>query len=110
LVAWWPLDETSGTTANDIAGVPNNGAHVNGPTPTPGKVAGALCFDGVDDFVLVPDHPDLNVGTGNFTLDAWVLTTAAQGVVVLLDKRTGSGFATTAQGYSLFLYNGRLGF
>jgi hypothetical protein len=106
LVAWWPFDETSGTTANDIAGFPNSGAHVNGPTPTPGKVAGALCFDGVDDYVRVPDHPELNVGTGDFTLDAWVLTTAAQGVVVLVDKRSGP----TPLGYVLFLVNGRLGF
>jgi len=110
LVAWWPLDEMSGTAAQDIAGVPNNGVHFNGPTPTLGKVAAALRFDGVDDYVRVPDHPELNVGTGSFTLDAWVRTTASSGVVVLVDKRTGTGFATTAQGYSLFLGNGRLGF
>jgi len=64
MTAWWPLDETSGTTANDLAGVPNNGTHVNGPTPVPGMVAGALRFDGVDDHVRVPDHAELNVGTG----------------------------------------------
>ena len=106
MTAWWPLDETSGTTAKDLAGVPNNGTHVNGPTPTPGKVAGALRFDGVDDHVRVPDHAELNVGTGNFTLDAWVRTTASSGVVVLVDKRSGP----TPLGYSLFLANGRLGF
>ncbi|MCS6806449.1 MAG: LamG domain-containing protein [Blastocatellia bacterium] len=105
MTAWWPLDETSGTTANDLALVANNGTHVNGPTPTPGIVAGALRFDGVNDHVRVPDHPELNVGTGNFTLDAWVRTTASQGVVVLVDKRSGP----TPLGYSLFLSNGRLG-
>ncbi|MDW8241506.1 MAG: LamG-like jellyroll fold domain-containing protein, partial [Acidobacteriota bacterium] len=63
MTAWWPLDETSGTTANDLALVANNGTHVNGPTPTPGIVAGALRFDGVNDHVRVPDHPELNVGT-----------------------------------------------
>jgi hypothetical protein len=102
MTAWWPLDEASGTTANDIAGVPNNGTHVNGPTPTPGKVAGALRFDGVDDHVRVPDHPELNVGTGSFTLDAWVRTNwkgPTQGnVVVIVDKRGPAG-------YSLYLYN-----
>ncbi|MCS7158328.1 MAG: LamG domain-containing protein, partial [Blastocatellia bacterium] len=106
MTAWWPLDETSGTTANDLAGVNNSGTHVNGPTPTPGIVAGALRFDGVNDHVRVPDHAELDVGTGNFTLDAWVRTTAAQGVVVLVDKRSG----LTPLGYSLFLSNGRLGF
>jgi hypothetical protein len=106
MTAWWPLDETSGTTANDLAGVPNNGTHVNGPTPTPGMVGGALRFDGVNDQVRAADHAELDVGTGNFTLDAWVRTQASSGVVVLVDKRSGP----TPLGYSLFLANGRLGF
>jgi uncharacterized repeat protein (TIGR01451 family) len=106
MAAWWPLDETSGTTAADIAGFPNNGTHVNGPTPTPGMVGGALRFDGVNDQVRAADHAELDVGTGNFTLDAWVRTQASSGVVVLVDKRSGP----TPLGYSLFLANGRLGF
>src|SRR5439155_11311165 len=35
LVSWWPLDETSGTTANDIRGS-NNGT-LNGTTAVEGK-------------------------------------------------------------------------
>jgi hypothetical protein len=105
MVAWWPLDETSGTTAADIAGSPNNGTHMNGPTPVSGKVAGALHFNGVNAHVRVPDHAELNVGTGNFTLDAWVRTSSS-GLIVLVDKRSGPA----PQGYSLYLYNGRLGF
>ncbi|MFA3783401.1 LamG-like jellyroll fold domain-containing protein [Melioribacteraceae bacterium 4301-Me] len=105
LVAWWPLDETSGTTANDLAGFNNQGTHVNGPIPTPGKVAGALHFDGIDDYVIVPNHSELNVGTTDFTIDTWVRTTDSLGVVLLLDKRSGP----TPLGYSLFLSNGRLG-
>jgi hypothetical protein len=69
-------------------------------------VGGALHFDGVDDHVRVSDHAELDVGTGNFTLDAWVRTQASSGVVVLVDKRSGP----TPLGYSLFLANGRLGF
>ncbi|WP_376789530.1 LamG-like jellyroll fold domain-containing protein [Thermoflexus sp.] len=99
LVAWWPLDETSGPTAHDIAGVPNDGTWMNGPTPVPGVVAGALRFDGKDDFVRVPDHPELNVGSGSFTIDAWVRTEwQGAGVVVLQDKRDQNA------GYHLHLY------
>jgi uncharacterized repeat protein (TIGR01451 family) len=102
MTAWWPLDETSGTTANDLAGFNNTGTHVNGPMPTPGKVAGALCFDGVNDYVRVPNHPELNVGTGSFTLDVWVRTNwkgpTPGNVVVIVDKRGPAG-------YSLYLYN-----
>ena len=107
MAAWWPLDEISGTTAFDIAGVPTNGTHVNGPTPTPGMVAGALRFDGINDYVQVADHPSLNFGTGNLSIDAWIKTDASGGVRILVDKRVE---AATVQGYSLFLSNGLLSF
>jgi hypothetical protein len=107
MAAWWPLDETSGTTAFDIAGVPTNGTHVNGPAPGPGMVAGALNFDGVNDYVQVADHPSLNFGQGNLSIDAWIRTSAASGVQILLDKRVEGA---TVQGYSFFLGNGTLGF
>ncbi|MBE2233124.1 MAG: LamG domain-containing protein, partial [Anaerolinea sp.] len=107
MAAWWPLDETSGGIAADIAGFPTNGVHVNGPMPGPGMVAGALNFDGVNDYVQVADHPSLNFGTGNLSIDAWIKTSAASGVQLLVDKRVEGA---TVQGYSLFLGNGTLGF
>lgn len=72
LVAWWPLDETGGTTAHDIVGG-HHGTHVNGPTPTTGKVASALAFDGVDDYVDVADDPAFYFHSGALTVDAWIL-------------------------------------
>ncbi len=74
LVSWWPLDETSGTTAADIIGT-DPGTHVNGPTPAVGKVAGALSFDGTNDFVQIPDSPSFNFT--DWTVDAWIQTTGA---------------------------------
>jgi hypothetical protein len=53
LVGWWPLDETSATTATDIMSG-NDGTYVGDPTPVTGKVAGALSFDGIDDEIFVP--------------------------------------------------------
>ena len=35
----------------------------------------ALDFDGVDDFVTVPHNAALNIGVGDFTLEAWVNST-----------------------------------
>ena len=72
LVSWWPLDETSGTTAADIVDA-NPGMHFNGPTPVAGKVAGALSFDGVDDFVTVANEANFDFDrTDAFTVEFWV--------------------------------------
>jgi uncharacterized repeat protein (TIGR01451 family)/fimbrial isopeptide formation D2 family protein len=106
MTAWWPFDEAAGPTAADIAGaVNNNGTHQQGPTPAPGKVAGSLCFDGVNDRVEVPDEAELDVDAGDFTIDTWVRTTSTSGVITLVDKRD---FAPFARGYTFFLVNGQL--
>jgi uncharacterized repeat protein (TIGR01451 family)/fimbrial isopeptide formation D2 family protein len=110
MTAWWSFDEPGGPVAHDRAGlVANEGAWTpaGGPRPGPGRVDGALCFDGVSAHVEVPDNLELQLGAGDFTIDTWVRTTLVSGVVTLLDKRqTTSG---DPHGYSLFLFNGRLG-
>ncbi len=106
LVAWWPLDETAGTVSGDLVAA-NDGFFVGSPQPVPGAVAGALSFDGASDYVQVPDSAVLNVGTGDFTLDAWVLPAQIQGVRSIVDKRSFAGALVT--GYELFLYGGALG-
>ena len=74
LVAWWPLDETGGTTTADIFNG-NPGTLVNGPVYTTGKVANALSFDGVDGFVEGADSDNLK--QSNLTLDLWVKPTTS---------------------------------
>ena len=122
LVDWWTFDETSGAVANDIRGAVNNsGTYGTGsavPVPTPGVVKGALSFDG-GDFVEVgaPTDSEINF-TGScttlpplaesFTIDLWLKSTASSGVVTVLDKRAVVN--NLAVGYSLFLFNGRVGF
>ena len=44
MVAWWPLDETIGSTSHDIAGYPNDGTWMYNPTPGAGKVAFTFSF------------------------------------------------------------------
>jgi uncharacterized repeat protein (TIGR01451 family) len=108
MTAWWPFDEPSGTTANDLAGVPNNGTLVNGPTHIAGMVGGALRFDGVNDHVTVADHAELNFGTGDLSIDAWIRTTGTTDILPIVDKRATVG--NLPRGYTLFLFNGRLAF
>ncbi len=66
LVNWWPGD---GNT-NDIQGS-NHGALQNGATFASGKVGQALSFDGVDDYVEMPENGSLDLN-GDFTLESWV--------------------------------------
>ena len=47
IIAWWLMDETSGTIVEDIVGQ-NTGTHVNAPVHAEGIVGNALRFDGND--------------------------------------------------------------
>jgi len=69
LVGWWKFDEGSGMDANDSAGN-NHGTLVNGPIWTTGRTGGALQFDGVDDYVEVPNSNSLQL-TNAITVAAW---------------------------------------
>jgi hypothetical protein len=68
----------SGTTAVDSSGNGNTGNLLNTPTwTTDGRFGKAINFDGVDDFVSVPDHTTLDL-TQSFTLSAWLNPSIAQ--------------------------------
>ena len=55
----------------------NNGTLQGGATFAPGQVGQAFSFDGVDDFVLVPDSSSLDLST-QFTLAAWINPSSLQ--------------------------------
>jgi hypothetical protein len=61
LEAYWRLDDGFGDMAIDDTGNGNTGTLFGNPTWTTGQQAGALTFDGVDDYV--------NVGTSAFNLN-----------------------------------------
>ena len=109
MVAWWPLDETSGTNANDIIN-DNDGTHQNGPASVSGMVGGALSFDGANDYVKVPDNDVLDFGANqDFSIDAWILSKKTNGIQTIVDKRYEDGKKNT-KGYTFFLNNGKLSF
>ena len=70
MLSWWPFDEETGTTAHDIAGS-YDGTVNGGATWSAGKVAGALSFDGADDYVFVSNTLNIDGGP-QATYDAWV--------------------------------------
>jgi N-acetylneuraminic acid mutarotase len=71
ILAHWALDETEGIVAQDSIGL-NNGTLHGEPVwqPTGGKFAGALEFDGIDDYVNTPFV--FNPGKGSFSVFAWI--------------------------------------
>ncbi len=71
LRAHWPLDEAQGVIAyNNVADC--DGTLMGGPVwqPDGGVVAGALRFDGIDDYVST--GPVLNPADGKFSVLAWI--------------------------------------
>ena len=103
MVAWWPLDEGTGTV-HDIAGT-DHGNRVGSPTFVAGKVMGALRFPTSSDFVEAPDKPALHFGTGNFSVDAWVnLDATAAGTRTIVDKMPP--IVLPGGGFRLFISEG----
>ena len=57
LVAWWKLDDGSGTTAMDSSGNGNDGTVEGGAQWVAGQLGGALQFNGSDADVRAPYIP-----------------------------------------------------
>jgi hypothetical protein len=68
----WLFDEDGADMEEDISGNENIGAVKGKPKWTEGKFGNALDCDGVDDYVDCGDKDSLDVGTGNFSIVAWI--------------------------------------
>ncbi len=81
LKAWYSLDEQTGATqVNNIAGynnwgIPRPGGSVgplNGPALVTGEVPPGALYFYTGHYVEVPPQSELDFGTGDFSIDAWV--------------------------------------
>ncbi|TKJ37726.1 MAG: hypothetical protein CEE38_06540 [Planctomycetes bacterium B3_Pla] len=70
LVAYWRLDEGSGTTAYDSSGNGNDGTSNGDPQWVVGYFGGALEFDGSDDWLDCGNDPSLDLTT--WTIMFWL--------------------------------------
>lgn len=112
MVMWLPFDETNGSISANLASPADYGTQVNNPKPLIGSyVDNSLQFYGTN-YVVVPNYPGIAIGTGDFTIDAWVETeTNTVATNVIVDKRAiqASYPYTTTSGYSfLFSQSGGL--
>jgi hypothetical protein len=94
-IGWWKLDEGSGTIAKDSSNSGNDGALNGDPVWVAGKIAGALEFDGGDDFVSIPDRPNITFSSSdNYTLATWVYVPEIPGGwsgIVTKGRQSGGG-------------------
>ena len=90
LVAYWKLDEAGGDVVyNSISD--NHGILGDNPTwqPDSGQVAGALEFDGIDDYVETDFV--LNPTDGTFSVFAWIKGGASEQVIISQADGIGTG-------------------
>ncbi|MHC4572163.1 MAG: LamG-like jellyroll fold domain-containing protein, partial [Planctomycetota bacterium] len=74
LVAHWKMnDNATNTTVVDSSGKGNDGTATRNTSElsTVGKIDGALTFNGIDDFVNIPDDPSLDMTT-KLTVALWM--------------------------------------
>jgi len=72
LVGWWRLDESEGRIAADSSGRSHHGSLIGNPQWQPGRIGGALAFDGQDDYALIKDMRDFNNITKEITVACWI--------------------------------------
>ena len=101
LVAYYMMDEGSGTALLDASGTGNNGTIFNGPLWVPGMKGLAIDFNGNKQYATVPTAASLNI-TSAITLSAWFLceTTAVARQEIISKDVQG-----TTDGYELYLSN-----
>ena len=65
--------------AQDVKGkvvTPLNGAALSSAVGTPFGAGSAMYFDGTNDYATTPAHADFALGSGDFTIEAWVYIAA----------------------------------
>ena len=89
-VGAWGFDEASGPSVVDASGRGNNGTIAGATRTTSGRFGSALTFDGVNDWVTVPDSASLDL-SNRATLEAWVNPSALGSAwrTVLLKEQPG---------------------
>lgn len=68
----WVFEDPGADVLKDISGNGNDCTIKGKPKWTDSKFGKAIDFDGSDDLVECPDNDTLDVGTGNFTIAAWI--------------------------------------
>ena len=104
VVAYWPLDESSGTNAGDFSGNNHNATLNNGVLINqPGIYETAYSFDGVDDYIYVLNSDSINTRT---TTDrSYSLNFYANNII---DRQVIWEEGAQVNGLNIYIFNGSL--
>lgn len=61
-----------------------------GPFTETDLISGSAYFDGTGDYVLIPDNPNLELGSGDFCVEFWIYPENLSATGVVIDKRSGT--------------------
>jgi hypothetical protein len=107
MVAWWKLDENSGSIAADSSGNNCSGTLMGNPQwqPSGGKLDGALEFDGDGDYVRI-DNESIFDFTDEITVAAWVnITTVPERWTAIVTKGNSAWRLSTYREERKFHFN-----
>jgi hypothetical protein len=81
MLGYWKLDETAGTIAADSSGNANHGTVFGSAVwrPAGGWLAGALDFDGRNDYIKVEKPKGFNFAPNSFSISAWIYPRETRG-------------------------------
>lgn len=107
LAAAYAFDEASGTTATDTSGNGNTATLVNGVARATGKYGQALSFDGINDYISIPNSASTNISGNALTLSMWINPQPlASGDSVVIAKFWGTTKASPYYQFGLELGGG----
>lgn len=93
-IAYWRFNETSGINAVDATGNLHDGTYLGGytlaqPSAFPGLGTAVLFTSSLSGRVRVPDHTAFDLGTGDYTIEAWYNTNTTSRGDIFTYKGTG---------------------
>lgn len=95
LVAWWPLDENTGTVVNDKAGWKNTAYFTNSPAWTNNAIVGSAIYFNASGFIASPQNPLFTVSATNVSIAFWanIKSTSFAGAAKIIadDSNADSG-------------------